>query len=231
MGHSLSVTVADGSFDVFVAPPSTVPAPAVIVLHEVFGVNDDIKQTCRELAERGFIALAPDLFWRAERGVSLSTWSNAEWQKGVALYTAYDRDAGVRDVLALVAAARNMEGSSGKVAVMGFCLGGLLSFLTAARGEVDAVVAYHGGDTEKYLDEAPSIVAPMIMHLAEEDEFISKDAQAQIKASVAGQSNIEVYSYPGCHHAFARHTGLHYDAAAAALANGRTWAFLSKVLS
>ena len=114
---------------------------------------------------------------------------------------------------------------------MGFCLGGLMTFLTAAREKIDAAVAYHGGDTEKYLDEAHKITAPMLMHLAEEDEFISKEAQTKIKAALSNKPNVKIYSYPGCNHAFARHTGTHYNAAAAAKANGRTWQFLHDHLS
>ncbi len=227
MSETLGIHTPDGDFAAFVARPGVTPAPVIVVLHEVFGVNADIRTTCRELADRGFIAVAPDLFWQQERGVDLDMWTDAEWQKGLALYAAYDRDTGVRDILATIDAARRMPGGSGKVAVMGFCLGALLVFLTSARGQVDAAVAYHGADTEKYLDEASGITAPFLMHLAEEDEFINTDAQARIKAALAGKPNVAVYSYPGCNHAFARHTGLHYDAAAAALANGRTWAFLA----
>jgi carboxymethylenebutenolidase len=231
MSDTLIIHTADGDFTAYVARPAAKIAPAVLVLHEVFGVNADIKQTCDELAAKGFLAIAPDLFWRQEAGVSLSMWSDAEWKKGLALYTAYDRDQGVKDIQAAIEAARRMPGSSGKVAIQGFCFGALMGFLISARGEVDAVVAYHGGDTEKYLDEAPAIAAPMLMHLAEEDEFISKPAQAAIKAALARKPNVEVFSYPGCNHAFARHTGLHYDAKAAALANGRTWAFLADRLT
>jgi carboxymethylenebutenolidase len=231
MSEMIEIQTEGGAFCVFVARPAPpTPAPVVVVLHEVFGVNDDIRQTCRELAAQGFITVAPELFWRQERGVDLSTWSQAEWDKGLALYGAYDRDAGVRDVLATVSAARRLAGASGKVAVMGFCLGGLMTFLFAARHEIDAAVAYHGGQTENYLAEAGAITAPLLMHLAEEDEFISKDAQAKIKAALANAPNAAIFSYPGCHHAFARHTGMHYDVAAAALANGRTAAFLKRHL-
>lgn len=230
MSETLTIHTADGDFSAYVVRPRVEPAPVVVVLHEVFGVNADMRTTCAELAEHGFIAVAPDLFWQQERGVSLSMWSDEEWKKGLALYTAYDRDTGVRDILATVEAARTMQGSSGKVGVMGFCLGGLMTFLTSARGTVDAAVAYHGGDTESYLDEAGAIDEPFLMHLAEEDEFITKDAQARIKAALAGKLNVSIHSYPGCNHAFARHTGLHYDAQAAALANGRTWAFLAEHL-
>ncbi len=231
MSEHMTVTTADGAFQAYVARPDASSAPAVVVLHEVFGVNADMRQTCDELASKGFIAVCPDLFWRQEPGVDLSTWSDAEWKKGLALYTAYDRDTGVHDVVATMREAGRLVGASGKVGVMGFCLGGLMAFLTAARETIDAAVAYHGGDTESYLGEAGAIAAPMLMHLAEEDEFISKEAQAKIKAALADKPNVEIYSYPGCNHAFARHTGVHYDAAAAAKANGRTWAFLADHLS
>ncbi len=226
MSQSISVKTDGGEFAAYLARPAAAKAPVVVVLHEVFGVNADMRQTCDDLAAQGFIAVCPDLFWRQSPGVDLSVTSEADWQTGLALYTAYDRDEGVRDVVAAVAAARGLEGATGKVAVMGYCLGGLMTFLTAARSDVDAAVAYHGGDTEKYLGEAGAIRAPMLMHLADEDEFISKAAQAQIKAALADVPGAQVYSYPGCHHAFSRHGGAHYDAAAAALANGRTWAFL-----
>jgi len=231
MSETLIIHTADGDFSAYVARPAAKAAPAVLVLHEVFGVNADIKQTCDELAAQGFLAIAPDMYWRQEPGVSLSMWSDEEWKKGLGLYAAYDRDQGVKDIMVTVEAARRMPGSSGKVAVMGFCLGGLMAFLTNARGEVDSAVAFHGGDTEKYLDESPAIKAPMLMHLAEEDEFISKDAQAAIKASLAGKSNVVIYSYPGCNHAFARHTGLHYNPTAAAQAYARTWKFLGESLA
>jgi carboxymethylenebutenolidase len=123
-----------------------------------------------------------------------------------------------------------MPECTGKIAVLGYCLGALMTFLTAARHRVDAAVAYHGGDTEKYLGEVGGLHAPLLMHLAEEDEFISKPAQAEIKAALAKNPNATVYSYPGQCHAFSRHNGLHYNAAAAVLANGRTSQFLDQTL-
>ena len=119
---------------------------------------------------------------------------------------------------------------TGKIAVQGYCLGALMTFLTAVRCHVDAAVAYHGADTEKYLGEVDNLSAPLLMHLGEADEFISKPAQAQIKAALAGKENATVCSYPGQRHAFARHNGEHYNAAAAVLANGRTSEFLHQQL-
>jgi carboxymethylenebutenolidase len=206
------------------------PASAVVVLQELFGVNADIRETCDELAAQGFIAVAPDLFWRQEPGVDLSVNSDADWQHGLRLYKAYDRDAGARDVKDTLNAVAKLPECSGKVAVLGYCLGALMVFLTAARYGVDVAVAYHGGDTEKYLGEIDGLRAPLLMHLAEEDEFISKPAQAEIKKALATKSSATVYSYPGQNHAFSRHGGAHYNAEAAALAHERTNNFLHREL-
>ena len=230
MKDRITIEGRDGAFGAYIARPKTLPAPAVVVLHEVFGVNTDIRKHCDELAAQGFVAVAPDLFWRQEPGVDLSVTSEPDWQHGLRLYQAYDRDAGAKDVKDTATAVSKLPDCTGKVAVMGYCLGGLMTFLTAARYGVDAGVAYHGGDTEKYLGEVGSLNAPLLMHLAEEDEFISKSAQAEIKAALAKKPNATVYSYPGQRHAFSRNNGAHYNAAAATLANGRTSKFLHQQL-
>jgi carboxymethylenebutenolidase len=230
MEDRITIEGRDGAFSAYVARPKTLPAPAVVVLHEVFGVNADIRKTCGELAEQGFIAVAPDLFWRQEPGVDLSVTSEPDWQHGLRLYQVYNRDAGARDVKDTANVVAKLPECTGKVGVLGYCLGGLMTFLTAVRYGADAAVVYHGGDTEKYVGEVDGLNAPLLMHLAEEDEFISKAAQAEIKAALASRPNATVYSYPGQHHAFARHNGMHYNAAAAALANGRTSEFLHQQL-
>jgi carboxymethylenebutenolidase len=162
--------------------------------------------------------------------VDLDVSSEAAWQRGLQLYAAYNRDAGVKDIMETVRTAVELPESTGRVALHGYCLGALMAFITAARYQVDAAVAYHGSDTEKYLGEVGGLEAPLLMHLGEEDEFISKAAQADIKAALAGKPNATVYSYPGQCHAFSRHNGAHYNAAAATLANARTKEFLHRQL-
>jgi len=230
MTDRITIEGQDGTFNAYIARPKIMPAASVVVLQELFGVNADIRKTCDELAEQGFIAVAPDLFWRHEPGVDLSVTSEADWQHGLRLYQAYDRDAGVRDITDTMNAVAKLPECTGKIAVQGYCLGALMTFLTAVRSQVNAAVAYHGADTEKYLGEVQNLHAPLLMHLGEEDEFISKAAQAEIKAALASKANATVYSYPGQRHAFARHNGTHYNAAAAALANGRTSEFLQRQL-
>src|SRR6202046_4087860 len=207
MESQIVIKSSDGTFRAYVSRPAKLPAPAVVVLQELFGVNADIRATCNELAADGFIAVAPDLFWRQDPGVDLDVRSEAAWQRGLQLYAAYNRDAGVKDIMETVRTAVELPESTGKVALQGYSLGALMVFITAARNEVDAAVAYHGADTEKYLSEVGGLDAPLLMHLGEEDEFISKMAQAQIKAALEKKPNATVYSYPGQRHAFSRHNG------------------------
>lgn len=231
MPDNLTIQTPDGSFHCYVARPTAAVAPVVIVIQEIFGVNAGIRSIADDYAAKGYIAVAPDLFWRAEPGLSMSESSEGDWAKGFALYSAYDFDKGVQDIAATVAAARTLAGASGKVGVTGYCLGGLMTFLSAARIDADAFVAYYGGGTEKFVQEAPAIKRPLLYHLAGEDEYIGKEAQAAISAALAGKPNVELHTYPGRNHAFARPGGSHYDAADAALANGRTDAFFKQHLS
>src|ERR1700692_2175236 len=151
-GH-ITVEGHDGAFAAYIARPRALPAPAVVVLQELFGVNADIRKTCDELAEQGFLAVAPDLFWRQEPGVDLSVTSESDWQHGLRLYQAYDREAGAADVRDTAETVAKLPECTGRVGVLGYCLGALMTFLTAVRYGAHAAVAYHGSDTEKYLDE------------------------------------------------------------------------------
>ncbi|WP_020651534.1 dienelactone hydrolase family protein [Massilia niastensis] len=231
MSEKLTVQTPDGSFDCYVARPAAPgPHPVLIVIQEIFGVNAGIRSIADDYARKGYIAVCPDLFWRTEPGLSMSEAKEGDWAKGIALYQAYDVDRGVQDIAAAISAVRTMDDASGKVGVTGYCLGGLMTFLSAARTDADAFAAYYGGGTDKYVDEAENIGAPLLYHLAGEDEYIDKAAQAKITGALAGKENVEVYTYPGRNHAFARPGGNHYDDADARLANGRTDAFFARTL-
>src|SRR6202034_4008401 len=148
MGNRIIIGGQDGTFDAYIARPKTLPAATVVVLQELFGVNADIRKTCDELAEQGFIAVAPDLFWRQEPGVDLNVTAEADWQHGLRLYQAYDRDAGVIDIRDTLDTVAKLPECTGKVAALGYCLGALMVFLTAVRCRgVVAAGAYHGGVT------------------------------------------------------------------------------------
>lgn len=207
MDQYIDIKMRDGNVAAYIARPKHLPAPAVVVLHEVFGVNADMRATCDKLAASGFIAICPELYWRQQAGLDLNRFSKSDWKVGLALNAAYDRDQGVEDIATTVAAARVLSDATGLVGVMGFCIGGLMTFLMAARGQIDAAVAYHGGETEKYLGEAEAITAPMLMHLAGRDEYIDPQAQIAIKQVLATKTNVTICTYPDNYHAFARHSG------------------------
>jgi len=226
MSDYIVVNTTDGHFRAYVARPKALPAPSVVVIQELFGVNADLRDTCDELAAQGYLAVSPDLFWRLEPNVDMSDQTEAEWQQGFALYSAFDYDPGVRDIVSTMETARALPGANGRLGLMGYCLGGLMTFITTARKGADASVVYYGGNTDKHLDEAPNIKSPLLMHLGEEDEYIGKAAREAIVATLAGNACARVFTYPRFRHAFARHRGAHYDKDAATLANRRTSDFL-----
>src|SRR5580658_5715570 len=232
MKDRITIEGRDGAFGAYIARPKATPASAVVVLQELFGVNADIRQHCDELCAQGYIAVAPDLYWAQEPGVDLSIRSVVDWDHGLRLNANYDRDAGVKDIEDTIDTVAAMPECNGRVAVLGYCIGGLMTYLTTARfSGITAAVAFHGGDTEKYLGEVSGVTVPILMHLAGADEFMPRVAQDAIKAAFAGKPNAAIYIYPGQRHAFSRHNGEHYNADAAKLANDRTSEFLHKNLS
>src|SRR5277367_667714 len=153
MQDDFEIKTFDGTFAAYVAAPTIIPAPIVVVIQEIFGVNAGIREIANDLAKQGFLAICPDLFWRFEPGLQLSDHSEADWKKGLDLYDRYDFNDGIKDIEATIAAFRQFPGSTGKVGVMGFCLGGLMSFLAAARVDIDAAVGYYGAQTEEFVSE------------------------------------------------------------------------------
>ena len=230
MGETHTIRTPDGEFDAYVARPAAEKAPAIVVIQEIFGVNAVMRGIADEFAAAGYLAVCPDLFWRIEPGVDITDQSEAEWKKAFALYNAFDVDLGVKDIAAAVAHARQDRGCSGKVGSVGFCLGGLLAFLSATRTDVDAAVGYYGVGIEKHLGESDMLNDPLLLHIAADDQFVPREAQALIVASLKNHPQVELYTYPGRDHAFARPGGEHYDAADAALAKSRTLALFKKAL-
>lgn len=224
-GERLTIKTPDGDFSAYVARPAAARAPAVVVIQEIFGVNAVMRETCDRLAGEGYLAICPDLFWRIEPGIDITDKSKAEWDRAFELFGLFDADKGVADIAATINAIRADPGCSGKVGAVGYCLGGKLAYLTAARTDIDASVSYYGVGLDALTGEATGIRKPLLMHIAGEDGFVPKEAQAAIHAALDGRPLITIHDYPGRDHAFARQGGEHYDAADAGKANARTLAF------
>lgn len=228
----ITIKAADGgSFMAYVAKPKQPIAPVIVVIQEIFGVNEVMRDICNDLAAEGYIAICPDLFWRQEPGIQITDKSEAEWARAFELFNGFDVDKGVDDLIQTVKAARSIEGSSGKVASIGYCLGGKLAFLMATRSDTDCNISYYGVGIEGLLNEANTIRRPMLMHVAEQDKFVPAPAQEKILAGLKPNSNVTIHVYPGVDHAFARVGGEHYDRSAAMLANQRSAEFLKTNLS
>ena len=224
MSERLSITTEGGTLSAYVAKPAAAKAPAVVVIQEIFGVNQVMREVCDRLAAQGFLAVCPDLFWRLEPGVDITDQSKAEWDKAFDLMTRFDVDQGVEDIRATIDQVRASGGCSGKVGAVGYCLGGRLAFLIATRTDSEASVGYYGVGIEAYLPEAEKLAHPLMLHIAEDDGFVSKEAQAMITGALKDHPQVTLHTYPGCDHAFARPGGAHYNPAAAAQADARTLA-------
>lgn len=222
----ITIQAADGgSFSAYLVMPETPNGSGVIAIQEIFGVNKVMRDICHGLATQGYIAICPDLFWRQEPNIQLNKYDEAEWARAFELFGGFDQNKAVDDIKATLAALRATAGFSGKAGAVGYCLGGRMAYLTACRTDIDAAVGYYGVGIDGLLDEAANIAAPLVLHIAEEDGFVDKEAQSKMHAGLDGNSHVTLYDYAGADHAFAREGGDHYDAAAAKLANDRTAEF------
>lgn len=221
-----------GDFAAFAAYPDTdLPAPGVIVIQEIFGVNANVRNICENLAQTGYIAVAPDLFWRMQPDVQLDDKKEKDWQKALEFFNAFDVNAGVEDLKATLSFLRKDKDCTGKVGTVGYCLGGKLAYLMAARSDADCNVSYYGVGIQDLLEEAKNIKKPLLMHMAEKDRFVPFEAQQKIRAALNKHPQVEVDLYQGVDHAFARRGGAHYDKEAAHQANYRTADFLATYLA
>ncbi len=227
----ITIDGADGSFGAYLAIPAATPAPGIVVAQEIFGVNQVMREVCDWLAGEGFVACCPDIFWRIEPGIQLTDKTEAEWARAFELFGLFDVDKGVEDLKATLAQLRGHEACSGKAGSIGYCLGGKLAYLMAARSDADCSVGYYGVGLDELLGEAGNITKPLLMHVASKDQFVPAEAQEKIKAGLAGHAQVTLHVYEGQDHAFARVGGEHYDKAAADLANGRSIELLKGSLS
>ncbi len=189
-------------FKGYLGVPESGSGPGVVVIQEIFGINDFIKTTVDVLANHGYVALAPDLFWRLEDDVSLS-YSDEDMSKAFELFGRFEPEGAIGDIQGAIDTLRALPQQEGKVGCVGFCLGGLLAWLTAARTDVDCSISYYGVSIDNYLDDAANVTTPTILHIAQQDAFVPPEAQEKLMQMAASHGQIEAYLYPGCDHAFA----------------------------
>jgi carboxymethylenebutenolidase len=223
-----------GSFKGYLSLPhhadKGVKGPGIVLIQEIFGVNSHIRGVADQYASDGYTVLAPDMFWRMQPMVDVG-YGPEDMQKGMGYMQKMDFAAGVKDLAATVAALRGLQECTGKVASIGYCMGGMLSYLCAANAGVDAAVCYYGGGIHTKLEEAGKIKCPMLFHFAGDDAHIPATAVESVKKTFAGREGVRIDVYPGANHGFNCWDRAAYNQQSAALARGRTLAFLATTIS
>lgn len=235
MGESVKISALDEDalFDAYLAVPTGETIAAIIVIPEIFGVNPGIRQKCDKLAADGYLAIAPDLFWRFAPGVQLNPDVEAELQEAFGYFGQYDPNDGVKDIEAVIHAVRSGVGSQApvqKVGCVGYCLGGRLAYMAAARTDISASVGYYGVMIDQMLNEAHAIANPLMLHIPTADHLVGPEAQAAIHSGLDGHPKVTLHDYPGLDHGFATEMGDRRDDAGATLADARTTAFFTEHL-
>lgn len=226
-----AIPTLDGRNDIpaYVARPDADSARAIIVIPEIFGVNAGIRKKCDDWAAQGYLAIAPDIFWRFAPGVELDPDVEAEMQEAFGYFGQYDADDGVKDIEAAIRWLRT-QGAE-KVGAVGFCLGGRLAYMTAARTDIDASVGYYGVMIDQMLNESHAIANPLMLHIPTADHFVDPEAQAKIHAALDDHPKVTLHDYQGLDHGFAATSGNRRDEAGATLADQRTRDFFAEHLA
>lgn len=212
MNETVSIPSLSGenSFNGYVSRPADTPKAAILVIQEIFGVNAGIRQKCDKWAEAGYLAIAPDLFWRIEPGIELDPDVPEQMDRAMGLFGQYDPDEGVRDIEATIHWIRREAGVP-KVGCVGYCLGGKLAYMAATRSDVNASVGYYGVMIDQMLGEAKAIAHPLMLHIPTADHFVSADAQKAMHDGLDPHPKVTLHDYEGLDHGFAAESGERRD--------------------
>lgn len=238
----LTVETPDGAMPAHLWLPEVGSGPAVLLLQEIFGVSSYIERRAQDLADAGYVVLAPEIFWRL--GVSRVAEGPDSLEEALGLLARTDWPAAVADGVVALEALRRLEPVTGGVGIVGFCFGGGLGFHVAALSPAEVLVSYYGsalpqllgiepydaGDRTLTVIDPAQVSAPSLHHWGLADSFIPRPVVEQICALLEAEPHVVVETYEGGGHAFDNEDFLFYDAALADLAWQRTLAFLAEQL-
>jgi carboxymethylenebutenolidase len=216
-----------GTIPAYVARPAGAPRGAIIVIQEIFGINPGIEKKCEDWASKGYLAVAPDVFWRQKPGIELDADLPEQFQEAIGYMMKHDFDLGIQDVEATIHWIRREAGVP-KVGLVGFCMGGKIAFLAATRTDVDATVGYYAVGVDQMLGESHAIAKPLLLHVPTADGFVPPEARAKMHEGLDGNAHVTLYDYEGLDHGFAAEHGQRRDEAGAALADQRTDEFFAQ---
>jgi carboxymethylenebutenolidase len=229
-GQYIDIVARDGgTFSAYVASPAQGSGPGLVLLQELFGINDYMKSMADRYAEEGYVVLVPDLFWRMQPNMAFS-YGEADFAQALQYNERFDVETAIDEIDAALDALRKLPQHAGKVGAIGYGMGGKLAMLSAARTDIDCAVCYDGADLDAYLDEVATLRCPMMFHFAEKGTYSPPGVREKIRSVLSKHPQIEQYVYPGCDHAFATPGREHFDKPAAMMAYSRTMAMLRKVL-
>ncbi|MEO7247540.1 MAG: dienelactone hydrolase family protein [Novosphingobium sp.] len=228
MPKTVSIPTFNGTetFPVYVVEPAGAPKGAIIVVQEVFGVNPGIRKKAEHWASLGYLAVAPEVFWRQGLGIDLDADIPEQFQEAIRYMMAHDFDLGIQDIEATIRWIRREAGVT-KVGLVGYCMGGKVAYQAATRTDIDASVGYYGVGIDQMLNECHAIARPLMLHIPTADHFVLPEAQAAIHAGLDGNAHVTIHDYEGLDHGFAAEHGVRRDEAGASLADGRTEAFFA----
>ena len=231
MGEMIEIPTLDGEerFSAYLAEPEGTPKAAIIVIQEIFGVNAGIRRKADQWAAAGYLALAPDMFWRFAPGYDVDPDVPEQLEQAMAQRSRFDTDKAVADVEASLRHARAI--GAGKVGVVGFCWGGAIAYLAATRTDADASVGYYGRLIADHLNEAHAIARPLMLHFGEADPSIPADMRAKVRAALDSHPRVSIHDYAGSGHGFAADSGKRRNEDAAQQADQRTAAFFAEHLA
>ncbi|RZK72091.1 MAG: dienelactone hydrolase family protein [Rhodococcus sp. (in: high G+C Gram-positive bacteria)] len=222
MGRYIDISTSSGeTFAAYLAEPAQGSGPGLVLLQEIFGINDYMRDMADRYAEEGYVVLVPDLFWRSGARQELG-YDQAGFTRGLELRDELDEDLSITDIGDTVTALRGLTNHVGGVGLIGYCLGGLLAYLSAVRLDVDCAISYYGVGVHDHLDEATQLTVPVVFHLAELDSYCPEDARNSIRKAFDGNDGVRIYDYAGVDHAFATHGRDVYEPLSAGLAYSRT---------
>ncbi len=227
-GTKLNIKTETGlGYSGYLALPAKAKGPGMLVVQEIFGVNSHIREVCDLYAAAGFVALAPDVFWRAQPNVEL-TYSPEDAQTGIALMQKCDQKQILQDFGAALKALRAVPECTDKVGVVGYCFGGTAAYHLACHDMVDCAVGYYGGGIDKALDQAKNLSRPLMLHFGEKDNHISMESVDKVRQALTAKG-VEVFVYPA-DHGFNCDQRPSYDRQSAMIAYGRSMVFFNKTL-
>jgi len=217
----------EGTIPAYVVQPEGTPRGAIIVQQEIFGVDAGIRKKADSWAAKGYLAVAPDTFWRQEPGVEFDADKADEFQKAIEFMMGHDFDLGIRDIEAVIHWIRREAGVP-KVGLVGYCMGGKIAYQAAARTDIDASVGYYGVGIDQMLNEKHAIARPLMLHIPTADGFVPAEAQKAMHEGLDDHPRVTLHDYEGLDHGFAAEIGSRRDEAAATLADERTNAFFAE---